>query len=190
MRVRACDLGYPEMTRDFQREHVFVLAAGAVEHFDRIDQLEDSQLGRAVRVGWIDRLRVRVDKRKARVEFVAERMIRDQDPAFQIDHAPQFRQLVDSPDVPLEPERADVTHVGRHFHPAQKDHARVARHRGDFARVPHIVVLGDADRADSDRTRALDQIFRREVRVRAAAIGVQMQVNAEVGPRRLRVPAS
>src|ERR1700730_4992150 len=37
MRVRACHLGYPEMTRYFQREHVLVLAACAVEHLDRID---------------------------------------------------------------------------------------------------------------------------------------------------------
>ena len=91
------------MTRDFQREHILVLAACSVEHFDRIDELEDSELGRAVRIRWIDRLRIRVDKRKARVEFVAERVIRDEDPAFEIDYAPQFRQLVDPAECESEP---------------------------------------------------------------------------------------
>src|SRR5271156_2262407 len=111
MRVRACDFRYPKVTGDFEREQILVLAACAVEYFDRVDELEDFQLCRAVRIGRIDRLGVGIDERKARVELVAERMIRDQYPAFEIDHAPQFGQLVDSTDVALEPERADVAHV-------------------------------------------------------------------------------
>src|ERR1035437_4814429 len=108
MRVRARHLRQPKMTRDLEREQILVLTARAVEHFDRIDHLEDFELGRAVRISWIDRLGIRVDERKARVEFVAERMIRDQYPALEVHHAPQFGELVDSSDVPIEPERADI----------------------------------------------------------------------------------
>src|SRR5208282_3376768 len=106
MRVRARNLCHPKMARDLEREHILVLTARAVEHLDRIDHLEDFEPGRPVRIGRIDRFRVRVDKRKARVELVAEWMIRDQYPAFEVHHAPQFGELVDSSDVPLEPERA------------------------------------------------------------------------------------
>src|SRR5208282_6781048 len=41
VRVRAGDLRHPEMTRYLQREDVLVFAACAVEHFDRVDELEN-----------------------------------------------------------------------------------------------------------------------------------------------------
>jgi hypothetical protein len=66
-------------------------------------------------------------------------------------------------------------------HPAQHDHAGVARRFSDLGQRPHRVVLGDAYRADTDRAGALDQVARRQIGIRAAAIGVQMDVDGEVG---------
>ncbi len=43
-------------------------------------------------------------------------------------------------------------------------------------------MLRDTYGADSDRTRAFDQILRREIRVGAPARGVQMEIDSEVGP--------
>ncbi len=74
-----------------------------------------------------------------------------------------------------------MAHVGRHFHPAQHQHARLARRVADLGKLPHRVVLGDAHRADPDRAGALDEIARRQIGIRAAAIGVQMDVDGEVG---------
>src|SRR5258708_37501394 len=99
------------MTRDFQREHVLVLSTGAVEHFDRVDHFENFELGGALGISRIDWLGVGIDEREARVELVSKRMIRDQNSALQIHDSPQFGELVDSADVTLEPERADMPHV-------------------------------------------------------------------------------
>src|ERR1700682_5734099 len=112
MRIRAGYFRESEMPRDLECEDVLVLAAGAVEHFDRIDHLEDFELGGAVGIARIDWLGVGIDKREARVELVAKRMIRDQNPAFEVHDSPEFGELVDSADITLEPERADMAHVG------------------------------------------------------------------------------
>src|SRR5579864_3310131 len=130
----------------------------------------------------VDRLVVLVDEGEARVELVAKRMVRDHDAAEAVDHLAQFAQLVDAADVLVQAEDADVAHLGGHFHPAQAEHAGVRRDCGDLLQVPDVVMLGDTHGADSDCTRALDQILRREIRVGAPARGVQMEIDSEVGP--------
>jgi hypothetical protein len=50
-------------------------------------------------------------------------MIRDQDSPLQVHDPPQLGKLVDSADVTLEPEGADMPHVGSDFHPTQENHA-------------------------------------------------------------------
>ena len=81
-----------------------------------------------------------------------------------------------------------MPHLGGDFHPAQKNHPRVRRQRRDLAQIPGVIVLGDTDRADPDRVRASDHVVRREVGIGAAAIGMQMEVNREVGPARWGCP--
>src|ERR1700738_1663669 len=104
-----------------------------------------------------------------RIELVAEGMIGDQYGALVVSYAAQFSELVDSAEVGVQAEDADMSHVGRHFHPTQQQHASVARHLADLGKIPHRVVLRDADRADSDGAGALYQVARRKIRVRAAA---------------------
>src|SRR5260370_10884944 len=87
------------MPCDFQREHVLVLAAGAVEHFDRIDHFENCKLGGAIRISRIDWLGVGIDEREARVELVPEGMIRGQNSALKIHDAPKFGEFGDSASV-------------------------------------------------------------------------------------------
>src|SRR5271165_6331743 len=53
VRIRARYFCHPQMARDLEREHIFVLAARTVEHFDRVDELEDFEPGRTLRVGRI-----------------------------------------------------------------------------------------------------------------------------------------
>src|SRR5215469_2633105 len=188
MGVGARNLGLLKMPRHPQREHILLLGAGAVQHLDRVDELEDCELGGAVGAVGIDRLAVRIDEGKARVELVAKRMVGDQDSARRIHHLAQLRELVDSTHVAIEAEHPDVPHVGGHLHAAQEHYPRLAAQEVHLARFPHGVVLGDADRADPNRAGARDQVRRRKVRIRTAAAGVEMKVYAEVGPR--RVPAS
>src|SRR5579864_3120709 len=110
------------MTRDFERELVLLFRAGTVENLDRVDHGEDFQRGGALRMRYVDRLAIGIDKRKSRVELVAKRMVRNQEPAGIVDHPTQFLEPVDSADVALESKRADMPQVGCYLHPAQKDH--------------------------------------------------------------------
>ena len=83
MRIGAGDFGQSQPVRDLERQQVFIFAAGAVERFDRVDQLENFLSGRALgRALYPDRLAVGIDERKARVEPVAERMVCDQNSAL------------------------------------------------------------------------------------------------------------
>src|SRR5208282_4220645 len=104
MGIRARHLRESKRARDLEREPVFLFGAGAVEDFDRVDRAEDFELRRVLGMLRVDRFRVGIDEREARVELVAERMVRDQDSARVVGHAPELGELVDSADVALEPE--------------------------------------------------------------------------------------
>src|SRR5574341_1449935 len=116
-----------------------------------------------------------MDKLETRIEFIAIRMIGNQEATDIVDDPAQLFHLIDAADILIEPEGADMTPLSRHLDAAEEGDSTLPGVVFNLRIGPGIIVFSDAHAMQANLLRLVNQSKWIEITIRAATRRVSME---------------